>query len=646
MSDKKKFERPMAMPEGMPGRPGPGGPGSPGAPGAPGKKRERPMAEMQGRRGPGGGGHRGPMMIEKPKNAGVTIKRLTGYFKSKIPLLIIVLCTCLLTALINIMITRINGIIIDDYVMVGDIRGLLFICLALLSMYIINAGCQLLQQRTMIRISQSTTAKMRKDLFDSLDDIPLKYFDTHPTGDLMSRLTNDIDTVSFTISQSITQIFSGVVSLVGTLIAMLMISPIMTLVGMVMTPVLTFMVRSITKVSRKYFSQQQKDLGILNGYVEEMISGQKVVKLFSREDKVTEEFEELNEKLRISGTKAQAIGSIMGPLSNMTNNISYLIVAAFGGYLAVTGSMTIGKIFSFLQYMRSFGQPINQIANMLNSLQSALAAAERVFTVIDEPKEQDDPGAVDCGTLKGDIELRDVTFSYIPGKPVLKHADISAKPGQQIAIVGPTGAGKTTIISLLTRFYEIDSGEILIDGRNIKELTRNSLRRSVGMVLQDTYLFSVSVMENIRYGKPDATDEEVIAAAKTANAHSFITHLPQGYDTVLNDNASNLSQGQRQLLAIARAVLMDPELLILDEATSSIDTRTELRIQEAMLELMKGRTSFIIAHRLSTIRNADKILVINNGEVVESGTHTELLAKPDGFYNHLYTSQFSTGLSL
>jgi ATP-binding cassette subfamily B multidrug efflux pump len=336
----------------------------------------------------------------------------------------------------------------------------------------------------------------------------------------------------------------------------------------------------------------------------------------------------------------------MGPMMNMMNNISYLLAAVAGGYLVVGGPISIGTVFSFLQYMRKIGQPLNQIATLFNTFQSALAASERVFAIMDEPEEQDDLGAQDIGEIEGGIEFRGVDFSYDGQTEVLKNADIEAKPGQQIAIVGPTGAGKTTIISLLMRFYDKQMGEILVDGKPVESFTRESLRKNVGMVLQDTYLFSYSVKDNIRYGRPDATDEEVIAAAKMANAHSFIMHLPEGYDTLITENGSSLSQGQRQLLAIARAVLADPRMLILDEATSSIDTRTELMIQEAMLELMKGRTSFIIAHRLSTIRNADKILVIDDGEVVESGTHDELLSKEDGFYAYLYNSQYRTGMAI
>jgi ATP-binding cassette subfamily B protein len=404
--------------------------------------------------------------------------------------------------------------------------------------------------------------------------------------------------------------------------------------------------RLITKITRKLFRRQSAELGALNGYVEEIVSGGKVVQLFSREEKAREEFRTLNQRLRKSGSWAQGVSGLMGPMMNFINNLSYLAVAAAGGWMVVQGRASVGVVFAFLQYKRQFSNPINQIANLFNTIQSALAAAERIFEVMDQQPEQDEPSAAEIEAVGGDIVFEDVTFSYIPGTPVLKNAHISAKSGEQVAIVGPTGAGKTTIISLLTRFYDIDSGRLLIDGVDVQKIRRDSLRKKVGMVLQDTYLFSETVRDNIRYGAHNAADAEVVEAAKLANAHQFIIHLPHGYDTVLADNGGNLSQGQRQLLAIARVILSDPQVLILDEATSSVDTRTEIHIQEALLTLMKGRTSFIIAHRLSTIKNADKILVINNGEIVESGSHAELLGIEGGFYRHLYNVQYTTGMAL
>ena len=442
-------------------------------------------------------------------------------------------------------------------------------------------------------MAQKTSVKRRKDLFDGLCELPLKYFDTHSSGDIMSRLTNDVDNVSNTLSQSVTQLFSGVINVVGTLVAMIMLSPLLTLISMLTMPLMFLVTRIIARFSRRFFREQQKNLGTINGYIEEMVSGQKVIKLFSREEENKRDFAGLNANLLRSGTKAEVVAGVMGPFMNMISNITYLIVAVAGGWLAIRsanglgGTVTIGIVFSFLLYMKNFARPLSEIANLFNTIQSALAGAERVFQVMDEQPEKDDAGAKDVQDVEGNIDMEDVTFSYVPGKPVLKHATITAHKGEQVAIVGPTGAGKTTIISLLTRFYDKDSGSILIDGTPIEEITRNSLRRRVGMVLQDTYLFSETVRENIRYGRLDATDEEVEQAARMANAHSFIIHLPQGYDTVLADNAGNISQGQRQLIAIARAILADPDLLILDEATSSIDTRTEIKIQDAMLKLME-----------------------------------------------------------
>ena len=597
--------------------------------------------------GPGGPGGRGAMPV-RAKDAKGTMKRLLKYVSEQLPRVILISVLCAITALISILTNRIAGVAIDDYIAVGDMAGLAKLCLGLLAIYLVNIVCSYLQNTNMIVVAQKTSFKLRKDLFAALSRLPLKYFDSHSSGDIMSRLTNDVDNISNTLSQSVTQLFSGIINIIGTLAAMLLLSPLLTLISLIAIPVMLLITRAIAKISRRFYREQQKNLGELNGYIEEMVSGQKVIKLFSREEANKADFSGINNRLRLSGTKAEIIAGVMGPFMNMINNITYLIVAVAGGYLvinSVTGAITVGVVFSFLLYMKNFARPISEIANLFNTIQSALAGAERVFQVMDEEPEQDALEAKYVTDIEGNIEIQDVTFSYIPGKPVLKHATITAKKGEQVAIVGPTGAGKTTIISLLTRFYDKDSGQILIDGKPIESITRNSLRRTVGMVLQDTYLFSESVRENIRYGRLDATDEEVERAARMANAHSFIIHLPQGYDTVLADNAGNISQGQRQLIAIARAILADPCLLILDEATSSIDTRTELKIQDAMLKLMEGRTSFIIAHRLSTIRNADKILVINAGEVVEQGTHDELLAK-NGFYANLYNIQFKTGMAI
>ena len=498
----------------------------------------------------------------------------------------------------------------------------------------------------MIKISQKVSAKIRGELFTALQSLPLKYFDNNSSGDLMSRLTNDVDNINTTLSQSVTQLFSGIINIIGMFIAMILLSPILTLIGIITIPLTFITTKTLAKKTQGFFVKQQKELGNLNGYIEEMVSGQKVVLLFSEEERVKEEFSEINERLTKSAIIAQGVSSFMGPINNFINNISYLIISVTGGYLILKGyALTVGIVFSFLLYMRNFTRPINEIMNLFNTIQSALAGAERVFEVIDEEKEKDKKDAVDIDNIEGHVELKDVTFSYTNGKEILKNVSLEAKKGEVIAIVGPTGAGKTTIVNLLTKFYNIDSGQILIDGRNIDEITRESLRKTVAMVLQDTYLFSETVSENIRYGRLSASNEEVIEAAKIADAHHFIKQLPQGYNTVLSDNGSNLSQGQRQLLAIARAVLSNASILILDEATSSIDTRTEVLIQNAMLKLMKGKTTFVIAHRLSTIKNADKILALKDGKIIESGTHDELLAK-DGFYANLYNSQFKKGIEI
>ncbi len=604
----------------------------------------RPMGPGGPGRGPGG--PRAGLFVQKPKDAKGTLRRLLGYLKGNFGLMVLVIAMSVLTAFISIASTRIYGVVIDNFIAVGDMGGLVRIGAALLAMYLVNVVAVYLQNTKMVEVAQQTSLRLRKALFDSMQGLPLQFFDTHSSGDLMSRLTNDVDNISNTLSANVTQLFGGVVNVVGTFVAMLILSPMLTLISMVTIPVMLIWTRIMSGFMRKLFKKQQVDLGALNGYVEEMVSGQKVVKLFSQEKNVQTRFNELNENLKKSGMRAEIVGGAMGPSMNMLNNISYLIVAVAGGYLILRyGVISVGVVFSFLLYMKNFGRPLNEIANMFNTIQSALSAAERVFEIMDVPPEKDAEGAQEERRIEGDIRFEDVTFSYVPGTPVLKHASIEAKRGQQIAIVGPTGAGKTTIISLLTRFYDRDSGSIIVDGEPIDSMTRDCVRRNVGMVLQDTYLFSESVRDNIRYAKPDATDEEVEAAARMGGAHSFIRHLPNGYDTILLDNGGNISQGQRQLLAISRAILADPRVLILDEATSNIDTRTELRIQNAMLKLMEGRTSFIIAHRLSTIRGADKIIVIDKGQVVETGTHDELLAK-NGFYANLYNSQFKTGMAL
>lgn len=512
-------------------------------------------------------------------------------------------------------------------------------------LYVISSLFSLSQQLMLVKVAQHTVRVIREELFEKLQALPLRYFDSVPHGQIMSRLTNDVDNVSNMLSNTITQILSSVVTLVVCLYMMLRLSWQLTLVSFITIPFSMLIMGTITKHTRKYFKLQQACLGEMNGIVEETVSGARVVKVFSREDEVIDEFEEANEDLTTAGTYATILSSVIGPMMNVVHNISFALMSGIGGFLVVNGNVSsIGMIQSFLQYSRQFSNPFNQIANQITTIQSALAGAERVFEVMDvEPEPADLPNAIELNAPKGHVVFDDVTFGYVPDRPILKNLTFDAKPGETIALVGPTGAGKTTVVNLLMRFYDIDSGKILIDGIEITDIQREKLRTSLGMVLQDVYLFAGTVRENIAYGNLEATDEEVIRAAKMANCHEFITRLPKGYDTELSEAGSNISQGQRQLLSIARAILSDPAILILDEATSSVDTRTEMNIQQAMIALMKGRTSFVIAHRLSTIRNADQILVLNAGTIIESGTHEELVRK-GGFYADLLNSQYKSGV--
>ncbi|KPU43126.1 putative ABC transporter ATP-binding protein [Oxobacter pfennigii] len=577
---------------------------------------------------------------EKLKNPKVTARRLLTYLRGKMKILIFTFLLCLVSAVITIEGTRLNGYTVDNFIEKKDLSGLLNICIILSAIHLVNVVSTYIQNRLMVKIAQTTSSDIRRDLYKNIQQLPLKYFDTHSSGDLMSRLTNDVDNINMILSQSVTQLFSGVINIVGTLAAMLFLSPLLTLIGVATVPLMYLLTSIIVKKTQPYFVKQQKELGNLNGYIEERISGQKVILLFGQEENAKEEFSKINKSLTKSSTFAQALSGSMGPVNNSLNNLTYLILAVTGGYLILSGvDITIGMIFTFILYMRNFARPINIIMSTFNTIQSALAGAERVFEVIDEDKEKDNDGAKDIEIIGKEVVLNKVSFSYEKDKKILKDVSLKATKGKTIAIVGPTGSGKTTLINLLARFYDIDSGEITIDGENIENIKSHRLRHSISMVLQDTYLFSESVKENIRYGRLDATDEEIVEAAKYANAHRFIMQLPDGYDTLLSDNGSNLSHGQRQLLAIARAVLSKSSILVLDEATSSIDTRTELAIQQAMLNLMKGKTAFVIAHRLSTIRNADEILALKDGEIIEQGTHDELMKK-DGFYSSLYNSQF------
>ncbi|WP_097027040.1 ABC transporter ATP-binding protein [Clostridium peptidivorans] len=535
------------------------------------------------------------------------------------------------------------------------------IVLILIGLYLISALFNYIQQYIMAGVAQNTVFDMRRDVNEKLNKLPLKYFDSRTHGEILSRVTNDLDTVASTLQQSLTQFITSVVTIIGIIIMMLSISPMLTLVTIVTLPLSIIVTILIAKKSQNYFKEQQKALGELNGHVEEMYTGHKIVKVFGHEEKAINEFNEINEKLYNVGWKAQFISGIIMPMMNFINNIGYVLVSVVGGIFVTNGKITVGNIQAFIQYSRQFGQPIVQTANIANILQSTIAAAERVFEILDEAEEihdEENAKVIDLknneikeknlnsgelevvGKLKGEVKFEGVKFGYKETVTLMENMNIDVKSGQTIAIVGPTGAGKTTLVNLLMRFYEIQGGKILIDGIDIRDLKRGDLRSMFGMVLQDTWLFTGSIKDNIAYSRKGATFEEVVRAAKAAHADYFIRTLPEGYDTILNEEASNISQGQKQLLTIARAILADPSILILDEATSSVDTRTEVQIQKAMNNLMQGRTSFVIAHRLSTIRDADLILVMNNGTIIEQGNHHELLEK-GGFYADLYNSQFS-----
>ncbi|WIM39914.1 ABC transporter ATP-binding protein [Paenibacillus sp. PK4536] len=581
----------------------------------------------------------------KAKNAKSTVRRLWDYLRQQRKGLILVFILTLLGTAFNLITPYLLGTIaFDRYILPGNYAGLAILCIWLLILYVVASLTSWIQAYVMTAVSQQTVFQIRRDLFKHLHDLPLRFFDTHSSGDLMSRSTNDIENVTTTLNQSVVQIMTSALTLVGTLIIMVWLNIWLTLVTLITVPIMFWLTRIITKRTRRYFGAQQTELGGLNGYIEETISGQKVVKAYVQEARSLTEFKEINHRLLHASIRAQSWSGNMGPVMNLVNNISYALIALSGGWLFLQGMTSVGVIVSFLSYSKQFSRPINELANQFNLLQSAIAGAERVFEVLDERPEstEDEKTAVHQlpANVHGEVIFDHVQFSYKAGSPILRDVSLTAKPGQTIALVGPTGAGKTTIINLLTRFYEIDSGTITIDGEDIRLLDKENLRSRIGIVLQDAYLFSGTVRDNIRYGRLEATDQEIEEAAKLANAHSFIHKLPEGYDSPLSADGSNLSQGQRQLLTIARAILANPSVLILDEATSSVDTRTEMHIQTAMKQLMHGRTSFVIAHRLSTIREADQILVIQSGEVVERGTHDELL-QAGGFYHDLYQSQFN-----
>ena len=606
---------------------------------------------------PGGpGGHGGPMghgMVlggAKAKDFKGSMKRLLNYLKPMFPRLILIFVLAGLSTLFAVASPKILGsatnTIVEGVARITsgtggiDFSALSKILMILAGFYILSAFFNYLQQYLMAGVAQSTVFTLRKDVNAKLARLPLKYFDSHPHGDVLSTITNDVDNISNTLQQSITQLITSAVTLIGVTVMMFSISTLLTIVILITLPLGIFVIRPIIGRSQKYFSGQQNALGALNGHIEEMYTGHRVVKAFGHEKESVDTFIKINDELYESGWKAQFMSGLVMPLMGLVNNLGYVVISVVGGLLAVTGRLLIGDIQAFIQYSRQFTQPINQLANIANSLQSTVASAERVFEVLDEQEavpETQHP--VHIEKPKGSVTFEHVAFGYEEDHLLMKDMNIDVAPGQTIAIVGPTGAGKTTLINLLMRFYEVNGGKIKVDGVDITDLTREELRHLFGMVLQDTWLFKGTIKDNIAYGKEGATFEDVVNAAKAAHADHFIRTLPQGYDTILNEEASNISQGQKQLLTIARAILANPAILILDEATSSVDTRTESYIQNAMTRLMEGRTNFVIAHRLSTIKDADKILVMKAGTVVEQGTHEELLSQ-GGLYADLYNSQF------
>ena len=602
------------------------------------------------RRGPHGRGPQGP--VEKAKDFRGTLKKLIAYISKYHGLLIFVAIITTASTIFNIMGPKVLGKATTEIFngLISKIRGgdgidftkLGHIVLLLLGLYLFSMVMNYIQGLIMANIVQKIAFRMRGEISEKINRLPMNYFDKNSVGDVLSRITNDVDTLTQGLNQSVTQIISSVATLIAILIMMLTISPLMTLVALMLLPISIVGVAIIFTKSQKYFVAQQNFLGDVNGQIEENFGGHNVVKLFTREEIVLEEFNETNEKLYNSAWKAQFISGMTQPIMVFVGNLGYVGVVILGGYLSIKGVIEVGDIQSFIQYVRQFTQPIQQVAQISNMLQSTVAAAERVFGMLEEPDEKliaDNHTDKSVGDLKGNVSFSHVCFGYYPDKIILKDFSAEVKDGQKVAIVGPTGAGKTTLVKLLMRFYDLNSGDILIDGINVNEFDKAEVRNAFGMVLQDTWLFKGTIMENIRYGRLDATDEEVIAAAKAAHAHHFIQTLPGGYDMELNEEASNVSQGQKQLLTIARAILANKKLLILDEATSSVDTRTEVRIQKAMDNLMRGRTSFVIAHRLSTIRDADIIFVMKDGDIIEQGNHEELLAK-NGFYAELYNSQY------
>lgn len=576
----------------------------------------------------------------KPKETKKTIFRMLSYMRPDKNRLIAIGFLILVEIACSLLGSYMLRPIINDYILPGDIAGLIHVLILLAIIYLTGVAGTWIQYRQLNMIGQHTVTRIRTDLFRKMEHLPLSYFDSHQHGDLMSRYTNDIDRISDALTDSLAEILFSILTVVGIFVMMLYISPILTIVTLITIPIMYLCAWFIVQRSRKYFKAQQAALGDINGYIEEMISGQKVIKIFGHEQKAEADFDLLNQDLNDKSKKAQFYSGLMMPVMQNLSTLNFVLITIVGGLLAIFRGFDVGGLAVFLQYSRQFGRPINQLASLYNNIQAAMAGAERIFQVIDEsPEPEDIPQAISLKQVKGDVRMKDVVFGYKSDKVILKGISLHAMPGCKIALVGATGAGKTTIMNLLPRFYDIQSGEITIDGYPIEEISRDTLRQSMAIVLQDTHLFTGTVRENIRFGRLEATDEEVIEAAKLTAAHSFIRRLPHGYDTLLENDGANLSQGQRQLLNIARAAVADPSILLLDEATSNIDTRSEILIQRGLDKLMEGRTSLIIAHRLSTIRNAHIILVLDHGEVIEHGNHEELLALK-GKYHSMYQEQF------
>lgn len=577
----------------------------------------------------------------KSQNIKKTLLRLWKYMSKYTFVLILILIFTILANVSYLYSTELIGTVINGFSSGSPMKDVLKDLFLMLIFYILPPILFWLQSVLVINIAQKVVFEIRAQIFEKLQKLPLNYFDTRTNGEIMSVVINSVDTIGNALNSTLVQIISSIITIISTLFFMIKLSPTLTLVNLSTLPIFLILTYLVSKFSKKYFKAQQENLATLNGKIEEIVSGQKVVKIFVREEAEVKEFEKFNDNLKNVSIYAQSSSGFLGPISTFINNLNYVLVGSVCGALVIAGNATVGSMTSFLIYSKTFGRPFSEIANLFNTIVNAIAGAEKVFELLDEEEEiKNNPNSIKLEKIKGEVEFKNVNFSYTEEKQILKNINLKANPSQMIALVGPTGAGKTTIINLLTRFYDINSGQILIDGVEIKNIDRDCLRSKLGLVLQDTNLFSNTIMENIRYANLNATDDEVIEAAKLANCDEFINSLPHGYKTFLKEDSDSLSQGQKQMLSIARTILYNPSILILDEATSNVDTRTEVKIQEAMNKLMEGRTSFVIAHRLSTIRNADIILVINNGEIIERGNHDELLEQK-GFYYNLYMKQFA-----